>query len=218
MHLRDAPAQSNHQLDAAMGQHLFAFLRELFEKYGYGAVAVGLLLENAGVPLPGETILLFASFLAYSQHLLRLPYIILVGIAAAALGDNLGYLIGHHGGRRLLSRYHRALHLGPENLERAERLFARYGAVTVFFARFISGLRVVAGPLAGVLRMSWSRFLLFNLLGAVVWVIVVACVGYIFGSRFPAVARAFGRVDMFLLAALAAAIIVWLAWKRRRSR
>ncbi len=198
-----------------MGQYLFELLRGLFEKYGYGAVAAGLLLENAGVPLPGETILLFASFQAYSRHLLRLPYIILVGIAAAALGDNLGYLIGHHGGRRLLLRYRRAFRLGPENLERAERLFARYGAATVFFARFISGLRVIAGPLAGVLRMSWNRFLLFNLLGAAVWVVVVASVGYFFGSRFPAVARAFGRLDVFLLAMALAAAIYWLTWKRR---
>src|SRR5437879_12359286 len=77
-----------------MGQHLFELLREYLAHYGYWAVAAALLLENTGVPVPGETMLLLASFLAYSEHRLRLPYIILVGVCAATIGDNLGFLLG----------------------------------------------------------------------------------------------------------------------------
>src|SRR2546427_2857038 len=72
-----------------MAQHIVDLLRSLLAHYGYGAVAGALLLENAGLPVPGETVLLLASFLAYSEHRLRLPYIILIGICAATVGDNL---------------------------------------------------------------------------------------------------------------------------------
>src|SRR5256885_8328262 len=94
-----------------MAQHIVDLLRSLLAHYGYGAVAGALLLENAGLPVPGETVLLLASFLAYSEHRLRLPYIILIGICAATVGDNLGFAIGVYGGRRLLERYRRTLHI-----------------------------------------------------------------------------------------------------------
>ena len=88
-----------------MGQHVFDLLRDYLAHYGYWAVAAALLLENAGLPVPGETMLLLASFLAFSEHHLRLPYIILVGVGAATIGDNLGFLLGHYGGEPLLERY-----------------------------------------------------------------------------------------------------------------
>src|SRR5271156_4271023 len=141
--------------------HLFHHLREFVADYGYWAIAIALFCENAGLPVPGETTLLFASFLAYSEHRLHLGWIIVVATCAATLGDNLGYAIGHYGGRPLLSRYHKFFHLGPSALARGEALFARYGSFTIFFARFVFGMRVVAGPLAGVLRMPWRTFVLF---------------------------------------------------------
>src|SRR5216683_5618010 len=140
-----------------MTSHIFDLLRNALVQYGYWAVAVTLLLENTGLPLPGETILLLASFLAYSEHSLRLPWIIAVGVCAATLGDNLGFAIGFYGGRRLLERYQKTLHIRPDVIARGEELFARYGAATIFVARFIAGMRIIAGPLAGVLRMSWRK-------------------------------------------------------------
>src|SRR2546422_8499548 len=92
-----------------MSNYLFDLLRGYLTQYGYWAVGTALLLENAGLPLPGETILLLASFLAYSEHKLGLPWIILVGVCAATLGDNLGFAIGFYGGRRLLERYQKNL-------------------------------------------------------------------------------------------------------------
>src|SRR5581483_1232757 len=108
--------------------HIFDLLRGYLAQYGYWTIAVVLLLENAGVPLPGETILLAAAFLAYSEHRLRLPWIIVAGTCAATLGDNLGYAIGHYGGRRVLERYRKFFHISRDHLDRGERLFARYGA------------------------------------------------------------------------------------------
>src|SRR5512135_2960303 len=147
-----------------MAEWLFEVLRRHFQEWGYWTVVIALLLENAGVPVPGETILLFASFLAYSEESLRLPYIILVGTVACTMGDNIGYVIGRRGGRPLLERYKHIFHIPDRTIHRGERLFARYGSVTIFFARFVFGMRIIAGPMAGVLRMPWKQFAIFNFL------------------------------------------------------
>jgi membrane protein DedA with SNARE-associated domain len=199
-----------------MSNYLLELLRGYLTHYGYWAVGAALLLENAGLPVPGETILLLASFLAYSEHRLGLPYIILVGIGAATLGDNLGFAIGSYGGRPLLERYQKTLRIRPAVIARGEELFARYGAATIFIARFIAGMRIIAGPLAGVLRMPWRKFLLFNFLGAVLWVNVIAGVGYFFGKHWDAL------VDWVQDANLAIAIVVVILaalfwWRRRRK-
>jgi membrane-associated protein len=194
------------------------FLRHLLVEYGYWAVALALLLENAGLPVPGETMLLLASFLAYSEHKLHLPYIMITAIVAATLGDNIGFLIGHHGGRPLLDRYRHMFRIPSRVVARGERLFARYGAVTIFFARFIFGMRVIAGPLAGVLRMPWVRFSFFNFLGASVWVVVISTVGYLFGQHWDELVRILRRVNLAILIAVAIAVIaVWL-WRRFGER
>jgi len=190
-------------------------LREYFQKYGYWTVAFALLLENTGVPVPGETTLLFASFLAFSQHQLRLPIIIAVGIAAAITGDNAGYAVGHFGGRRLVDQYLHVLHVSRGAVEKGERFFERHGPVTIFFARFIAGLRIVAGPLAGTLRMPWRIFLLFNFLGATAWVTAIALIGYFFGSQLDRLLAVMGRANIVILAALILAAALW--WWRRRG-
>ncbi|HUK87109.1 MAG TPA: DedA family protein [Terriglobales bacterium] len=200
-----------------MGERLFHILRHFFNHFGYWTVAGALLLENAGVPVPGETILLFASFLAYSERRLHLPYIILVGVLAATLGDNIGYWIGYRGGRPMLERYQHIFHIRQKTLERGERLFARYGSHTIFFARFIVGMRIIAGPMAGVLRMPWRSFALFNFLGATLWVTVVSLVGYLFGSEWDDLLRIMKRVNTGLFVA-AAVVIVLLYWRYRRRR
>jgi len=194
------------------------FLRHLLVEYGYWAVALALLLENAGLPVPGETTLLLASFLAYSEHKLHLPYIMITAIIAATLGDNIGFLIGHHGGRPLLDRYRHMFRIPSRVVARGERLFARYGAVTIFFARFIFGMRVIAGPLAGVLRMPWVRFSFFNFLGASVWVVVISTVGYLFGQHWDELVRILRRVNLAIVIAAAIVVIgVWL-WRRFGQR
>jgi membrane protein DedA with SNARE-associated domain len=199
-----------------MARHLVELLLEYLAHYGYWAVAGFLLLENAGLPLPGETILLLASFLAYSRRELHLPCIILVGIAAATLGDNLGYAVGHHGGRPLLERYRHVLHLPLRHIRRMERVFARYGAATILFARFVVGLRVIAGPVAGVLRMEWKRFAFFNFLGASLWVTVIALAGYLFGRHWGMLARVLDRADVVI--AIVFALLAFLVWRRHKEK
>jgi membrane protein DedA with SNARE-associated domain len=200
-----------------MHHTIFQSLRAFVADYGYWAVALALLCENAGIPVPGETTLLLASFLAYSEHKLHLGWIIVVATCAATLGDNLGYAIGLYGGRRLLDRYQNFFRIPQRTLQNGERLFARYGPAAIFFARFIVGMRVFAGPLAGVLRMPWRAFVVFNFLGASLWVSVIASAGYLFGRHWRDLIRAMQR---FNLAALIVAVIVVLFWwwRYRHSR
>src|SRR5277367_88458 len=197
-----------------MHHTIFQWLSSFVADYGYWAVALALLCENAGIPVPGESALLLASFLAYSEHRLHLGWIIVVGTCAATLGDNIGYILGHYGGRPMLDRYERVFRISPAALKRGEDMFARYGAEAIFFARFIFGLRVLAGPLAGVLRMHWRKFAFFNFLGAALWVTVIAGAGYLFGRHWHALIRAMQRFNIAVL--VVAAVVIVLLWLRHR--
>jgi membrane protein DedA with SNARE-associated domain len=197
-----------------MAETVVALLRDFLIHHGYWAVAATLLLENMGLPVPGETILLLASFLAYSEHLLRLPILILTGVLAATLGDNIGFVIGYRGGRALLQKYQHLLRMSPGTIRRGERVFERYGTVTIFFARFVFGLRMIAGPLAGVLRMHWKKFAVFNFLGATLWVCTICVVGYLFGQHWNVLVSLLRRADALI--ALIAAVVVFVLWRRHR--
>ena len=199
-----------------MTQSLFDLLRNAVVNYGYWAVAVALLLENAGIPVPGETVLLLASFLAFSQHELSLLWIIVVGTVAATLGDNLGFALGHYGGRPVLARYQVFFRIKDATVARGETLFARFGAVTVFLARFLFGLRIIAGPMAGVLRMHWRKFLVFNFLGALTWVTAISTVGYFFGQHWGRLERDIKRFDVVAAIVAVVALAIWW-WRSRRE-
>ena len=200
-----------------MTHSILDFLRNAVVHYGYWAVGAALLIENAGIPVPGETILLLASFLAYSQHELQLSWIIVVATIAATLGDNIGFALGYYGGRPVLERYRTAFRIQDATLARGEELFARYGAVTIFFARFVFGMRIIAGPLAGVLRMPWRKFMVFNFLGAAVWVTVISSAGYLFGQHLGRLERDIGRFDVVAaILVLVGLGVLW--WRSRRER
>jgi membrane-associated protein len=191
-------------------------IRQFLLEWGYWTVALGLLLENSGVPVPGETILILASVLSYNTHELRLPWIIVVGTIAATTGDNIGYWIGRKGGRPLLERWKRFFRISTTHVQIGETLIAKHGPLAIFFARFVAGARIVAGPLAGVLMMEWKRFALFNFLGAVTWVSVIAGVAYAFGSQLD---RLLGYVSDFnwIILGLVAVAITYFVWRQRRK-
>jgi membrane protein DedA with SNARE-associated domain len=184
--------------------------------YGYWAVAALLLLEGAGLPLPGETILLLASFLAYSQHELQLPWVIVVGTVASALGGEIGFALGQRGGRPLIERYRHVFSIRSETVERGDRLFERYGAAAVFLGRFLFGMRVLASLLAGALHMPWRKFVLFNFLGAAVWVSAICGAGYLFGGHWGRLAHDLRRVDL-LVGIVVVVAGLWLWWRSRNK-
>jgi len=197
---------------------LIETIRQFLLDWGYWAVAAGLLLENTGVPVPGETILILAGVIAYSHGELHLPWIIVVGTVAATTGDNIGYWIGRKGGRPLLERWKRFFHVGSEHIAAAEKLIERYGALAIFFARFVTGARVIAGPLAGVLRMEWKRFALFNFLGAAVWVSAIAGVAFAFGSQLDRLLALMSDFNWGVLAVVVALLLIYWFRSRRTRR
>jgi membrane protein DedA with SNARE-associated domain len=191
---------------------LFAY----FTHYGYWVVFLGVLLENAGVPVPGETVLLAAGFFAAQGHF-HLSLVIIVAACAATLGDNAGYFAGRRMGRAVLERYGRILRLSPERLSRFDGFFSRYGTKTVLIARFVTGLRVVAALLAGAARMRWVSFALYNCAGAILWSITISLLGYFFGHSWILLERWIGRFGLIIVSIAALAVVITLLLRRRRQ-
>lgn len=138
-------------------------------QYGYWALFIVLFAESLGLPLPGEALLVASAFLVLHGQM-HIIWVAIVAIVAAILGDNTGYMIGRWGGRRLIVRYGGCIGITAEHLAKTERFFVRFGAEVVFVARFIPVLRQLNGLVAGVARMSWRRFIVYNMLGALLWV------------------------------------------------
>jgi membrane protein DedA with SNARE-associated domain len=198
-----------------MTHHIFELLRGALVHYGYWAVAMILLVENVGVPFPGETVLLLASFLSYTEHELQLPWIIAVGVVAATVGGEIGFAVGRHGGRPLIERYREAFSIPAETLARGDQLFERYGSAAIIVARFVFGLRVLTALLAGALRMPWRKFVLVNFLGATIWVTAVCSVGYLFGGHWGRLVRDLKRFDI-AVAIVVLVVGLWLWWRNRK--
>lgn len=179
-------------------------------RYGYAALAAGVLLENAGVPVPGETMLFAAAALA-ARGRLSIVLVALVAAAAAIVGDNIGFAIGRAGGRPLLERFGRWVFVTPERLDAVDRFFDRRGPAAVVAARFVPALRVVGALGAGASRMPWRSFLLFNAIGAAAWATVVSALGYGGSSAISAALpwlRAAHAATWGLLLLTAAALLV----------
>jgi membrane protein DedA with SNARE-associated domain len=175
------------------------WLLDLFARYGYLVVFVGVLLENAGLPVPGETVLLGGGAMAQYGRL-SLARVIVTAMVAAVIGDNIGFVIGRRGGRAL-----------------AERHGWKVG-LTVFIARFVTGLRVFCAVLAGASGLRWRTFLLYNALGAVVWSIAIAFAGYSLAYSWDTLERWIGRSGVFLLVLVAVgAGIAFLRSRRATS-
>lgn len=203
-------------LDSAQAQMewIAKIVQNALIHWGYIALAGGLLGEDAGLPLPGETVLILASFLARKSSHLSLAIIIPVGIAAAVLGDNFGFWIGRRLGPHLLRWLKDKLKMGEE-VEVAEHQIRRHGGATVFWARYIVGLRTIAGPVAGALGMTWKRFLLFNVLGACTWVTFTAMVGFVFAKGFHSFLGYFEKGSWAISGGIFA--IGYFLWRREKK-
>jgi membrane protein DedA with SNARE-associated domain len=206
----------------AAAQHLPGFLSDLepvLDDYGYLAVGGFVLLEDFGVPVPGETILIAAAVYAGTGRL-DVTLVGLIAFAAAILGDNIGFALGHFGGRPLVERFGRYVFLTRERLDRATGFFERQGGKVVVVSRFIEGLRQANGWIAGIVGMHWLRFGAFNALGAALWVAAWTCVGYFSGSHIDAIYHTATRYELWFVAAVGVAIVVYAAyrvWRHRRE-
>lgn len=191
-------------------------IRHALVQWGYWAELVAMLGENAGLPLPGEDVLIFASFLAHKGTRLQLAWLIVVGICAAISGDNLGFLLGRKLGPRLIRWMKKIFRMDDEDIAAAKDQIRRHGGATVFWARYIFGLRTIAGPLAGVMGMEWKRFFLFNSLGAATWVTAMAVTGFAFADEFSSLFDYFEKASWVIAAGLMGA--GYLLWRRKKKK
>src|SRR5947209_1453060 len=178
--------------------------------FGYLAVAGLVLLEDFGVPVPGETILILGAVYAGTGRL-NIVLVAILGFLGAVVGDNIGFAIGHFGGRRLVERYGRYIFLTPERLDKATSFFEGHGGRIIVVARFIEGLRQANGIIAGTTGMHWARFLMFNAIGAALWVAVWTSIGYFSGSNIDTIYKDATRYSTYLAIALGVLAIVYIA-------
>lgn len=170
-----------------MVDRIIEFLRPyLSAPWGYAIVGAATFLENsvgAGIIVPGETVVIIGGFYARLGSL-SLPVVAAAACAGAILGDNTGYLLGRRFGRGLLERHGRWLFVTPDRLERADRYFRSHGGKTVFLGRFIPVVRSLGFFLAGVTKMPWRRFLLYDLVGSILWGVGHSILGYLLGASY----------------------------------
>jgi membrane-associated protein len=191
-------------------------LRHALTHWGYWAVLLTLLCESAGLPLPGETTLMLASFVAHKSGQLEIGWVVVVGIAAAITGDNVGFFLGRKLRGHLIRWWKKIFRMDDTDIGAAREQIRRHGAATVFWARYVFGLRTVAGPLAGMLDMEWKRFFVFNVLGAATWVTAISLCGYAFAYKFTNLLSYFEKASWVITVALFAA--GYLFWRRQKKK
>jgi membrane protein DedA with SNARE-associated domain len=205
---------------AAAAQHLPGFLHTLeptLNHFGYLAVVGIVLIEDFGIPVPGETVLIVAAVYAGTGRL-NVVLVALLGFCGAVLGDNIGFAIGHFGGRPVVARYGKYIFITPQRLDTATRFFARHGGKIIIVARFIEGLRQANGIIAGTTGMHWARFLAFNAVGAALWVAAWTSIGYFSGSHIETIYKHATRYSTWLAIALGVLLLALIARHVLRAR
>ncbi|HEX3225135.1 MAG TPA: DedA family protein [Gaiellaceae bacterium] len=182
-------------------------MEHFFTHHGLPLLFIVVMLESFGIPLPGETALIFFGVLASNGNY-NIATVIAVAATAAIVGDNLGYwIIGRLGGRALFRRNRWLRRYAETVIPRAERIIQRHGAATVFFGRFVAILRFTAAWVAGLGRMHWWKFLFWNAAGGIAWATLVSLVAY-YGGK--AAADAIARYGVF--AAIAVVVLTVVGW------
>jgi membrane protein DedA with SNARE-associated domain len=185
---------------------------DLFSTYGYFVIVAGVLLENAGIPAPGHTVVLAGAFLAYLGRL-SIWWVAVCACGAAIVGDNIGFWIGHRYGRGLVERHKRLRKRAPK----ARRFFDEHGAKTVVIGRFFAGLQTMVALMAGISHMKWRTFLAWNVIGAIAWAAALSAVGYIAGGSIHAIDSYLGVFGLIVLG-VAAIVGGFLLWRSHRSK
>lgn len=198
---------------------IFHSLEPILDRYGYAAVVVLVGVEGFGIPLPGQTVLIVAGVWAGAGQLSLLA-VLALGALAAVGGDNIGYAVGRFGGRELILRFGRYVFFTEQRLVATERFFDRRGQLVVPMARFVEGMRQANGIVAGLGGMRWWRFLTYNAIGGITWVLLWVLTGYLAGNHIDGLYRRFEHYQFYVYAVVAAVVIgLIMRWAaRRRSR
>jgi membrane protein DedA with SNARE-associated domain len=180
-------------------------VQDLLGRWGYGVIFLGMLLENAGLPLPGETLSLVGGYAAGSGQL-NLLGVIAAAAGGAIVGDNIGYWVGRRAGWPLIQRIAGLVRLKPERLETIKERFRQQAGKAVLLGRFIAVLRILAGPMAGAVAMPYKRFLVCNVIGALLWATTMVNLAWLAGRWLP-LEQLLKGVVQFGLCALALVVL-----------
>lgn len=189
----------------------------LLDRWGYLAVAGIVGVESFGVPAPGQTVMVAAAIYSGSGRL-NVWLVGVIAFLAAVIGDNIGYWIGVRGGRALVHRWGRYVFITPERLDKAEKFFAKRGNRIVVVARFIDGLRQLNGVIAGITAMPWRTFLVYNAIGAAIWVGWWVTIAHLLGTHLVEVIEHAHRYQWVAIPVLALAVAAYVTWHVRRVR
>jgi membrane protein DedA with SNARE-associated domain len=189
----------------------------IVDAIGYPAAGLGILIESAGIPFPGEALLLAAAAWAAARHH-SIVIVILAGFIGATGGADFGYYLGYRGGRPFVERFGSLFRIRPEHIARSEMFFARHGDKAVLAARFILGLRTWGSIMAGMARMPFWRFQLFSALGGLAWAIVIGTAGYLLGSNLGLIAGIIRDLGIGGLVIVVLAIVIVFVAQRRGAR
>ena len=188
-------------------------------QYGYVLVGIFLMIEAAGVPIPGETALVTAAALA-GRGTLSIVGVVIAGAVGTITGGHLGYWMGIRGGAHVVSKHGRWFGLTEARLAKTHRFFEQYGAKTVALGRFVAFVRSFLGMFAGISGMPLRMFALYNAIGGVVWVLTFSVLGYVFGRNLPRLIHYIGRVSLLLaifIALVAGVVFFWRWFNRNRG-
>jgi len=190
---------------------------------GLPGIFVLMAVSSACIPIPSEVVMLFAGFAvadpsqSASQHHMTMVGIVAAGLLGTMVGSWIAYGVGRGGRIELFERHGARLHMGPAQIERADRWFQRHGEMAVLVGRVIPVVRAFVSLPAGIARMPFGRFTLYSLIGAVPWVLGLALAGHALGGEWKSVRKGFEYVD-YAVVALVVVGIVYAVVRRRRGR
>jgi len=201
-------------------QHsILTYLEGAFATYGYVIVFAAIMIESMGVPFPGETMLIIAAAYAAGNPQLSIYLVVTSAACGAIIGDNLGYWIGREGGRRLIMKYGRFVGLTDERYLKAQNFLKKHGGKAVFFGRFVSVARTWISVLVGAHHLNWVQFLIYNVLGGIVWASLYGALGYFFGQNLPFLEKVIKNVGIGVSVAVVAVLVIsFFIRKKRKER
>lgn len=196
---------------------LFNTVSSWLHAFGVLAIFVVLFVECFGVPSPDEIILLFSGYLVW-DHKFSYPVVILAAVAGSTAGATGAYFLARLGGRKLMLKYFRFIFRTPERLQYWENYFVRRGDIVVLVGRIISGVRAVISYPAGLFEMPYWRFLLYTVLGSLIWALLAVTVGYLLGPHVVRALNATKHYELPVIAGVVAIAAAWILWERRKKR
>jgi membrane protein DedA with SNARE-associated domain len=205
---------------ASITSSIIGFFDRALMEYGYMIVFFAIMIESMGVPFPGETMLLVGSAYAASSGALSIYGVIGAAAGGAITGDSIGYWIGREGGRRLIHRYGKFVGLTDVRYQKAQDYLKLHGGKAVFFGRFVSIARTWIAVLVGAHRLNYFQFLLYNVMGGIVWATLYGSLGYVFGENLPLLEKWIRRagITLSLCAVVLVIYLLYLRKKRKRAK